>query len=63
MPGMAHPQHLPDPVAGHWLTEYLTELDGSVGQVVPAVYEAYVRGLDPRPNLGAPRPDQVPGAR
>lgn len=48
---MGRPHHLPDPGAGYWLTEYLTELDGSVGQVVPAAYEAYARVLHPARTL------------
>ncbi|MCF7547323.1 hypothetical protein [Pseudonocardia sp. WMMC193] len=44
---MGRPQWLPDVVAGLWIAEQLTRLDGTVGQHVPAVFEAYARVLHP----------------
>ncbi|MFR9802785.1 hypothetical protein ACL02T_10835 [Pseudonocardia sp. RS010] len=44
---MGHPEWLPDVGAGNWIAARLDRLDGTVGQHVPAVFDAYARIMHP----------------
>ncbi|MFR9804957.1 hypothetical protein ACL02T_22130 [Pseudonocardia sp. RS010] len=44
---MGRPEWLPDVGAGNWIAAHLERLDGTVGQHVPAVFDAYARVLHP----------------
>jgi hypothetical protein len=41
------PGWLPDVSAGDWIADHLVRLDGTVGQCIPAVFDAYARVLHP----------------
>jgi hypothetical protein len=47
MAGMTRPEWLPNVDAGNWIAAHLSRLDGTVGQHVPAVFDAYARVLHP----------------
>jgi len=44
---MGRPEWSPDVSAGDWIAAHLVRLDGTVGQHVPAVFDAYARVLHP----------------